>query len=156
MSIRVSSSYQLILSIYFLCKRVSLGYVLVCSICVSDWVCLGWSPQHLKQFQYFLLSQLVPTISNDLQLFSRHKTERFESYCQRLGYSRQLSQDAIRRLGPSAPFNDLLECVIQMEKKRSGQKWGYWASRGFASIKISSLFVEFDIFNSGIEMARGH
>ncbi|KAL5257507.1 hypothetical protein ACHWQZ_G012451 [Mnemiopsis leidyi] len=52
----------------------------------------------------------------------RHKTERFESYCQRLGYSnwRQLSQDAIRRLGPSAQLNDLLECVIQMEKKRGG------------------------------------
>ena len=55
-------------------------------------------------------------------VFRRHKSDRFEQYVQRLGYSnhRDLAQEAIRKLGPNASINSLLECVIQIEKKKSG------------------------------------
>ena len=55
------------------------------------------------------------------RFFRRHKADRFESYVQRLGYRnyRDLAKEAIRRLGPNASTNSLLECVIQMEKKQN-------------------------------------
>ena len=51
----------------------------------------------------------------------RHKADRFEQYVQRLGYAnyRQLAQEAIRKMGAHASVNSLLECVIQIEKKKN-------------------------------------